>query len=95
LEVVNSGVAMSKFLILILLSMPFALFAEESTEPKNVQATPIEQQSTKKPFFDKKECQLDDKSERRGCCSHHDGVCGCSGGRAQCCDGALSPSCGC
>ncbi|MCA9593401.1 MAG: hypothetical protein KC776_08820 [Myxococcales bacterium] len=32
---------------------------------------------------------------RRGCCSHHGGVCGCSGGRAQCCDGQLSPSCGC
>jgi hypothetical protein len=33
--------------------------------------------------------------ERSGCCSHHNGVCGCSGGRAQCCDGSLSPSCGC
>jgi len=32
---------------------------------------------------------------QRGCCSHHGGVCGCSGGRAVCCDGALSPSCGC
>ncbi|MBS4759136.1 MAG: hypothetical protein KHX03_00355 [Clostridium sp.] len=32
---------------------------------------------------------------RRGCCSHHGGVCGCSHGRAVCCDGSLSPSCGC
>ena len=32
---------------------------------------------------------------RRGCCSHHGGVCGCSGGRAVCCDGTYSPSCGC
>jgi hypothetical protein len=33
---------------------------------------------------------------QRGCCSHHNGVCGCSSdGRAQCCDGSLSPSCGC
>lgn len=31
----------------------------------------------------------------RGCCSRHRGVCGCSGGRAVCCDGSLSPSCGC
>lgn len=31
----------------------------------------------------------------RGCCSHHGGVCGCSNGRALCCDGTLSPSCGC
>jgi hypothetical protein len=33
--------------------------------------------------------------ERRGCCSHHGGVCGCEKGRAVCCDGRLSPSCGC
>ncbi len=33
--------------------------------------------------------------ERRGCCSHHGGVCGCEKGRAVCCDGQLSPSCGC
>jgi hypothetical protein len=33
--------------------------------------------------------------ERRGCCSHHSGVCGCEGGRAKCCDGQLSPTCGC
>lgn len=31
-----------------------------------------------------------------GCCSHHGGVCGCSSsGRTECCDGTLSPSCGC
>lgn len=31
-----------------------------------------------------------------GCCSHHDGVCGCSSsGRQTCCDGTLSPSCTC
>lgn len=32
---------------------------------------------------------------QRGCCSWHGGVCGCSNGRAQCCDGSLSPTCGC
>lgn len=32
---------------------------------------------------------------QRGCCSHHGGVCGCSGGTAMCCDGNPSPSCGC
>jgi hypothetical protein len=31
----------------------------------------------------------------RGCCSHHHGVCGCVDGRAQCCDGQMSPTCGC
>lgn len=34
--------------------------------------------------------------QQRGCCSWHGGVCGCSsGGRVQCCDGTLSPSCRC
>ena len=33
--------------------------------------------------------------ERRGCCSHHHGVCGCEGGSLKCCDGSLSPTCGC
>jgi hypothetical protein len=37
----------------------------------------------------------DEIVERRGCCSWHGGVCGCSMGSAQCCDGTLSPSCGC
>ncbi|MDR1084940.1 MAG: hypothetical protein LBP22_08800 [Deltaproteobacteria bacterium] len=34
-------------------------------------------------------------ADRAGCCSRHKGVCGCTGGRAKCCDGTLSPSCGC
>lgn len=32
---------------------------------------------------------------KSGCCSWHDGVCGCQDGRAVCCDGSLSPTCGC
>lgn len=34
---------------------------------------------------------------RRGCCSHHGGVCGCdqASGMIQCCDGTLSPTCTC
>lgn len=32
---------------------------------------------------------------RSGCCSHHQGVCGCSNGRTTCCDGTTSPSCTC
>lgn len=32
---------------------------------------------------------------RRGCCSHHRGVCGCVNGRTKCCDGSFSPTCGC
>lgn len=37
-----------------------------------------------------------EKVARSGCCSWHGGICGCSSsGRAVCCDGQLSPSCGC
>lgn len=36
-----------------------------------------------------------DAPARSGCCSWHGGVCGCLNGRAKCCDGTLSPSCGC
>ena len=33
---------------------------------------------------------------KSGCCSCHSGVYGCSGGgRQECCDGTLSPSCTC
>lgn len=34
---------------------------------------------------------------KRGCCSHHGGVCGCdeATGRIKCCDGTLSPTCTC
>jgi len=43
------------------------------------------------------QCQIQpiQSEEYRGCCSWHGGVCGCSGGRAVCCDNTLSPSCGC
>ncbi|HEY1959881.1 MAG TPA: hypothetical protein VGH28_29940 [Polyangiaceae bacterium] len=37
----------------------------------------------------------DASPERRGCCSHHHGVCGCSGGRDVCCDNTFSPTCRC
>lgn len=36
-----------------------------------------------------------EEAMQSGCCSHHGGVCGCSGGRKTCCDGATSPSCTC
>ena len=32
---------------------------------------------------------------RSGCCSWHQGACGCSRGRTVCCDGSYSPTCGC
>jgi Bacterial Ig domain len=32
---------------------------------------------------------------RRGCCSHHQGACGCKGHTIMCCDGSASPTCTC
>jgi hypothetical protein len=32
---------------------------------------------------------------QQGCCSYHNGVCGCEFGRVKCCDGSYSPSCRC
>jgi len=32
---------------------------------------------------------------KSGCCSHHNDVCGCKNGRAQCCDGTMSPTSKC
>jgi hypothetical protein len=36
-------------------------------------------------------------TDRRGCCSHHNGVCGCDTrtNMLRCCDGTNSPSCDC
>lgn len=33
--------------------------------------------------------------DHQGCCSHHGGECGCRAGHDLCCDGTLSPTCGC
>lgn len=37
----------------------------------------------------------DPGTEKRGCCSHHHGVCGCQAGQTMCCDGTPSPTCDC
>jgi hypothetical protein len=37
------------------------------------------------------------EEQARGCCSYHNGVCGCNSmtGYLRCCDGTDSPSCRC
>ncbi len=61
----------------------------EKEMPKGKDAAPVCVQPVGKDAADVLELA------RRGCCSWHGGVCGCSNGRAVCCDGSLSPSCGC
>jgi hypothetical protein len=46
-------------------------------------------------FVSNTDLNKNDSYAGRGCCSHHGGVCGCSYGRAVCCDGSYSPSCQC
>lgn len=38
---------------------------------------------------------VDLEVNRKGCCSRHEGVCGCDGDRVKCCGGTLSPTCKC
>ncbi len=52
--------------------------------------------SSQTQLCEKEAQDTEEKIAGRGCCSWHGGVCGCSSsGRAVCCDGQLSPSCGC
>lgn len=84
---------------IIIFSMCFflclsSLFAIEKQGTKSKQKL----SQTEKPIQTKeyKICYNSKNSiQRRGCCSWHGGVCGCVGGRAKCCDGTLSPTCGC
>ena len=43
----------------------------------------------------RKENATSEQLAQRGCCSWHQGICGCAGGRIVCCDNTLSPSCRC
>jgi len=54
--------------------------------------------NNKKITIDKNICSKNSQIEevrRRGCCSWHGGVSGCSNGRIVCNDGSYSPSCTC
>lgn len=66
--------------IILLAILPLLISFYNTPQPSASEMTPLQQQTL---------------IEKRGCCSWHGGVCGCVGGRAKCCDGTLSPSCGC
>lgn len=59
----------------------------------------VEQKEQQTPAIndqEEKEKAPQQQIARRGCCSWHGGVCGCSSdGRVVCCDGTYSPSCTC
>ena len=96
---------MIRFFLIVLLLVSGAALAEDLRSHEEATNQPIEkglmhhQESQQSKCDSNKDglAEVDVKKqlERRGCCSWHGGVCGCSSGRAVCCDGQLSPSCGC
>lgn len=84
-----------KKIFIILLSILSISLASTQFEVKQAEPQTIE-----KAQFSECEILLSQNAtaeelKRRGCCSHHNGVCGCKNGRAVCCDNTLSPTCGC
>jgi len=63
------------------------LFAEDSLD----KVKKIESENQKLICRD----AISQELQRRGCCSWHGGVSGCSSGRIVCNDGTYSPSCTC
>ncbi len=80
-------------MIRLFVSIVLVMFTAASASDDNVtiDSTLMHEVSGWIPFKSK----TSQKFVRRGCCSHHGGVCGCYGGRQQCCDGTLSPTCTC
>lgn len=57
---------------------------------------PLKTRNWRKILIPKKICVTNVTDvNRRGCCSNHGGVCGCSGNKKKCCDGTISPTCKC
>ena len=74
--------------ILLLFFMSHTGFADSVNKAKPIEKPPVCQVLKKKGA-------TKEELARSGCCSWHQGVCGCSGGRQVCCDGSYSPSCTC
>ena len=77
------------FALLIVATTPIA------TTPA-IKAAPVKQSIPAQPADCKgKTFATLAEAMQSGCCSWHNGVCGCVGGRKTCCDGTTSPSCKC
>jgi len=96
---------MKQFFLVALLLLSSVALADDSLSNQPASDQPIEKILMQHQESQQSECRINKDNladltvnknlKRSGCCSHHGGVCGCTGGRAQCCDGELSPSCGC
>ena len=83
---VGLGIAFISFGLAVSEPLPAGQLLTEKA-PVQTEAVPSQERDEAAP--------ADNLLAKAGCCSWHGGVCGCSGGRALCCDGALSPTCGC
>jgi hypothetical protein len=88
-----------KTLLYALLFVFVSLAAAADTGPQNPEPMPNDPAAVCEQPAVTAAAEADGRIEeaRRGCCSWHDGVCGCDRnvGRLICCDGTYSPSCGC
>jgi len=75
---------MKKLIALAVLAMSASAFAtDQAPVPQEPQRCEVQREAAGKEMAG------------QGCCSWHNGQCGCAGGRVQCCDGTQSPSCQC
>jgi len=83
----------------ILLAIGMTSYAEDGLSPTELAAqnAPAPSDHLDNSVCDPLESSAESTEQyaQQGCCSWHNGVCGCSGARVQCCDGTLSPSCKC
>lgn len=78
--------------ILVVISLSLSAFARDSSDEQKEQAPLATQQQCEQM---KNAGAAPEILAGQGCCSHHQGQCGCQFGRVVCCDGNLSPSCTC
>ena len=91
---------MKNILSALLFSLSALAFAADDPQAEQQQPLPTVQEQCADIDQNAQLATLTDEArravlERSGCCSWHGGVCGCGGNSARCCDGTLSPSCGC
>lgn len=86
------------FIMLIFMGVSFAAVEQlENAGENNCRNKIVVNEKFGDLYYPVKEICIANSTDtnRRGCCSHHGGVCGCEGNRVKCCDGSLSPSCKC
>lgn len=84
------------FLFVLIFTFSITNFNPESSKAPIIKNSCELQQSIKQCLSQQNEnANPNIELAKSGCCSWHGGVCGCDNGRAVCCDGQLSPSCGC